>query len=91
MIVQCRGKKGDFLKMMPLEVKIANVKSDLIKYAELNARDYGLPPFIMVGILADILSDWKSKELLHINDGYSEIIKTFNEQISKGEKEDVQN
>ena len=44
----------------------------------------------MVGIIADILSDWKSKELLHINDGYSEIIKTFNEQISKGEKEDVQ-
>ena len=76
---------------MPIEVKIANVKSDLIKYVEISARDYGLPPFSMVGILADILSDWKNKELLHVNDGYSEIIKTFNEQISKGEKEDVQN
>ena len=77
--------------MMPIEVKIANVKSDLIKCAELNARDYGLPPFIMVGIIADILSDWKSKELVQVNDGFNQIIKTFNEQISKGEKEDVQN
>lgn len=76
--------------MMPIEVKIANVKSDLIKYVEISARDYGLPPFVMVGIIADILSDWKSKELLHINNGYSEIIKTFNEQISKeGEEKDV--
>lgn len=75
---------------MPIEAKIANVKSDLIKYVEILAREYGLPPFIMVGIIADILSDWKSKELVQINDGFNEIIKTFNEQISKGEKEDVQ-
>lgn len=74
---------------MPIEVKIANVKSDLIKYVEISARDYGLPPFIMVGIISDILSDWKSKELVQVNDGFNEIIKTINEQISKGEKEDV--
>lgn len=76
--------------MMPIEAKIANVKSDLIKYVEISARDYGLPPFIMVGIISDILSDWKSKELVQVNDGFNEIIKTINEQISKGEKEDVQ-
>lgn len=76
--------------MMPIEAKIANVKSDLIKYVEISAREYGLPPFIMVGIIADILIDWKSKELVQVNDGFNEIIKTFNEQISKGEKEDVQ-
>lgn len=77
--------------MMPIEAKIANVKSDLIKYVEISARDYGLPPFIMVGIIADILSDWKSKELVQINDGFNEIIKAFNEQISKEEeKKDVQ-
>ena len=77
--------------MMPIEAKIANVKSDLIKYVEVSARDYGLPPFIVVGIIADILSDWKSKELVQVNDGFNEIIKTFNEQISKeeGEEKDV--
>ena len=77
--------------MMPIEAKIANVKGDLIKYVEVSARDYGLPPFIMVGIIADRLSDWKSKELVQVNDGFNEIIKTFNEQISKeeGEEKDV--
>lgn len=74
--------------MMPIEAKIANVKSDLIKYVEISAREYGLPPFIMVGIIADILIDWKSKELVQVNDGFNEIIKTFNEQISKGEEEE---
>ena len=74
--------------MMPIEAKIANVKSDLITYVEISAREYGLPPFIMVGIIADILIDWKSKELVQVNDGFNEIIKTFNEQISKGEEEE---
>lgn len=74
-----------------MEGKIATFKGDLIKFVEINARDYQLPPFVVVGILTDILSDWKSKELVQVVDAYNEIIKSFNEQISKGEKEDVQN
>lgn len=73
-----------------MEGKIATFKSDLIKFVEINAREYQLPPFVVVGILADILNDWKSKELVQVVDSYNEIIKSFNEQISKGEKEDVQ-
>lgn len=73
-----------------MEGKIATFKGDLIKFVEINARNYQLPPFVVVGILTDILSDWKSKELVQVVDSYNEIIKTFNEQISKGEKEDVQ-
>lgn len=74
-----------------MEGKIATFKGDLIKFVEINAREYQLPPFVVVGILTDILSDWKSKELVQVVDAYNEIIKSFNEQISKGEKEDVQN
>lgn len=74
--------------MMPIEVKIANVKSDIIKFIEVNARDYQLPPFIVVGILADILNDWKGKELVQVNDSFNEILKTINEQLS--EKEEVE-
>lgn len=74
-----------------MEGKIATFKSDLIKFIEINAREYQLPPFVVVGVLADILNDWKSKELVQVVDSYNEIIKSFNEQISKGEKEDVQN
>ena len=73
-----------------MEGKIATFESDLIKFIEISARDYQLPPFLVVGVLAKISNDWKSKELVQVVDSYNEIIKTFNEQISKGEKEDVQ-
>lgn len=72
---------------MPIEVKISNVKSDILKFVEISARDYDLPPFIIVGILSDILNDWKSKEIVQINDSYNRIIKTLNEQISKKEEQ----
>lgn len=72
---------------MPMEAKISNVKSDILKFVEISARDYDLPPFIIVGILSDILNDWKSKELVQINDSYNRIITTLNEQLSKERKE----
>ncbi len=72
---------------MPIEVKISNVKSDILKFVEISARDYDLPPFIIVGILSDILNDWKSKEIVQINDSYNRIIKTLNEQLSKKEEQ----
>lgn len=72
---------------MPIEAKITNVKSDILKFIEISARDYDLPPFIIVGILSDILNDWKSKELVQINDSYNRILTTLNEQLSKERKE----
>lgn len=50
------------------------------------ARENELPPFVIVGILSELLCDWKSKELVHINDTYARRIKELNEE---GEK-DVQ-
>lgn len=72
---------------MPIEAKVSNVKSDILKFVEISARDYDLPPFIIVGILSDILNDWKSKELVQINDSYNRIITTLNEQLAKERKE----
>lgn len=72
---------------MPIEAKISNVKSDILKFVEISARDYDLPPFIIVGILSDILNDWKSKEIVQINDSYNRIIKTLNEQLSTKEEQ----
>lgn len=73
---------------MPIEAKITNVKSDILKFIEISARDYDLPPFIIVGILSDILNDWKNKEIVQITDSYNRIIKTLNEQLSNERKED---
>ncbi len=73
---------------MPIEAKITNVKSDILKFIEISARDYDLPPFIIVGILSDILNDWKNKEIVQITDSYNRIIKTLNEQLSNERKEE---
>ena len=35
---------------MPIEAKVSNVKSDILKIVEISARDYDLPPFLIVGI-----------------------------------------
>lgn len=66
-----------------MEGKIATFKGDLIKFVEINARDYQLPPFVVVGILTDILNDWKSKELVQVVDSYNEIIKQLNDKLTQ--------
>ncbi len=73
---------------MPIEAKISNVKSDILKFVEISARDYELPPVIIVGILSDILNEWKNKEIVQINDSYNRIITTLNEQLSNERKEE---
>ena len=73
-----------------MEGKFATFESDLIKYLEISAREYQLPPFVVVGILSKLLNDWKSKELVQIVDSYNETIKKLNEQLTKEDKEDVQ-
>jgi hypothetical protein len=73
--------------MMPIEAKISNVKSDILKFVEISARDYDLPPFIITGILSDIINEWKTKEIVQINDSYNRIITTLNEQIAKEKNE----
>lgn len=69
-----------------MEGKIATFKGDLIKFVEINARDYQLPPFVVVGSLADILNDWKSKELVQVVDSYNEIIKQLNDKLTQLEE-----
>lgn len=72
-----------------MEGKFATFESDLIKYLEISAREYQLPPFVVVGILSKLLNDWKSKELVQIVDSYNETIKKLNEQLTKEDKENV--
>lgn len=72
-----------------MEGKFATFESDLIKYLEISAREYQLPPFVVVGILSKLLNDWKSKELVQVVDSYNETIKKLNEQLTKEDKENV--
>lgn len=76
-------------RRVKMEGKFATFESDLIKYLEISAREYQLPPFVVVGILSKLLNDWKSKELVQIVDSYNETIKKLNEQLTKEDKKDV--
>lgn len=70
-----------------MEGKFATFESDLIKYIEINAREYQLPPFVVVGILSKLLNDWKSKELVQVVDSYNEVIKQLNEKLTQLEED----
>lgn len=70
-----------------MEGKFATFESDLIKYLEISAREYQLPPFVVVGILSKLLNDWKSKELVQVVDSYNEVIKQLNEKLTQLEED----
>ncbi|WP_281665796.1 hypothetical protein [Gemella morbillorum] len=69
-----------------MEGKFATFESDLIKYIEINAREYQLPPFVVVGILSKLVCEWKSKELVQVVDSYNEVIKQLNEKLTQLEE-----
>lgn len=78
------------MENLPIEIKIASVKSDLMKYLETTSKDLNLPPVIIVGVLTDILTDWKSKELICLNDLFNDTLNKISEELKKGNLENVQ-
>lgn len=76
---------------MPIEIKIAGLKNDLVRYLENISKELELPPTIIVGVLSDILNDWKTKELTHVTDLFNSTFNKINEELSKGNNNDVQN
>lgn len=79
-----------------MESKIATAQAEIIKFIEITAREYQLPPFVVVGILTGLTSDWRAKELVQVVESYNGVIQQLNERLEKGlekgdEKEDVHN
>lgn len=72
-----------------MESKIATAQAEIIKFIEITAREYQLPPFVVVGILTGLTSDWRAKELVQVVESYNGIIQQLNEQLKKGDDEDV--
>lgn len=54
----------------PIELKIATAKNNIYKFLEVTAMEEQLPPFIMVGILAQSLTEWQRRELIQVNDAF---------------------
>ncbi|MGX7096843.1 hypothetical protein ACWOBL_08405 [Gemella bergeri] len=74
---------------MPTAVRVLNVKSDITKFAEITARDYGLSAAEMTGIISQVLIEWQKRELIEVNDNFNKILKTLNKVKSKESDKDV--
>lgn len=55
----------------PIELKFTNAKNDITKFIEITANENGVPPFVMVGILSQILIEWQRRELIQLTDAIS--------------------
>lgn len=74
---------------MPIEIKITTLKGDLIKYLESTAKELDLPPTLIVGVLSDVLNDWKTKELTHVISIFNGTLEKISEELLKGNNQDV--
>lgn len=54
-----------------IELKFTNAKNDITKFIEITGNENGVPPFIMVGILSQILTEWQRRELIQLTDAIS--------------------
>lgn len=55
----------------PIELKFTNAKNDITKFIEITGSENGVPPFVMVGILSQILTEWQRRELIQLTDAIS--------------------
>lgn len=54
-----------------IELKFTNAKNDITKFIEITGSENGVPPFVMVGILSQILTEWQRRELIQLTDAIS--------------------
>ena len=68
---------------LPLNIKIDNAKDKLDKCLGSLIMEYGLPAFIMSGILAEILIDVKNQERKELINSYKNIINNESEEMNE--------
>ena len=62
-------------KDLPLNVKMENVRGMLNTTLSQATMEYGLPAFLVSGILADIMLDVKRQEKIELTNSYNNILK----------------
>lgn len=68
---------------LPLNVKIENVRGKINTALNEAAIEYGLPAFLISGILADIMLDVKGQEKIELTNSYNNIMKESNNEDKK--------
>lgn len=62
---------------LPLNIKLENVKGKLNTSLSEVATEYGLPAFLVSGILADIMLDVKRQEKIELLNSFNNISEEF--------------
>lgn len=62
-------------KDLPLNIKLENVRGKLNTALSEATMEYGLPAFLVSGILADIMLDVKKQEKIELTNSYNNVLK----------------
>lgn len=62
---------------LPLNVKIENVRGILNTALSQATMEYGLPAFLVIGILSDIMLDVKRQEKIELVNSYNNCLKEY--------------
>ena len=60
---------------LPLNIRIENVRGMINTALSQATMEYGLPAFIVSGILADIMLDVKRQEKIELTNSYNNVLK----------------
>lgn len=63
------------IKDLPLNIKLENVRGKLNTALSEATMEYGLPAFLVSGILADIMLDVKRQEKIELTNSYNNVLK----------------
>lgn len=68
---------------IPLNVKLENVRGKLNTALSEVTMEYGLPAFLISGILADIMLDVKRQEKIELTNSYNNMLKELEKDIKE--------
>lgn len=67
---------------LPLNIRIENVRGMLNTALSQATMQYGLPAFLVSGILEDIMLDVKRQEKIELTNSYNNILKELKEEVT---------
>lgn len=68
---------------LPLNVKLENVRGRLNTALSEVTMEYGLPAFLISGILADIMLEVKRQEKIELTNSFNNILNDFQKELAE--------
>lgn len=67
-------------KELPLNIKLENVRGIINTALSQATMEYGLPAFLITGILADIMLDAKRQEKIELTNSYNKYLEELKKE-----------